>query len=95
MKPKAKAYVEEKTKSSGIKEGAPRVRSCFNCQDKYHFIAECPYGNREDHGGKLIPKEKSKIPRKKPFFKKNTFNKKPSSRIVLVTQEEYLSMRMM
>src|SRR5664279_1510226 len=88
---KAKAFVEEKTKSSGFKEGAPRVRSCFNCQDKYHFIAECPYENREDHGGKFILKDKSKMTRKKPFFKKNTSNKKPSSRIVLVTQEEYLS----
>src|SRR5664279_3009220 len=88
---KAKAFVEEKTKSSGFKEGAPRVRSCFNCQDKYHFIAECPYENREDHGGKIVLKDKSKMTRKKPFFKKNTSNKKPSSRIVLVTQEEYLS----
>src|SRR5664279_5046395 len=88
---KAKAFVEEKTKSSGLKEGAPRVRYCFNCQNKYHFIAECPYENREDHGGNLIRKDISKIPLKKPFFKKNTSNKKPSSRIVLVTQEEYLS----
>src|SRR5664279_5571725 len=88
---KAKAFVEEKTKSSGIKEGTPRVRSCFNCQEKYHFVAECPYENREDHGGRLISKDKSKMTRKKPFFKKNTSNKKPASRIVLVTQEEYLS----
>ena len=75
---KAKAYVEEKTKSRGFKEGAPKVRSCFNCQDKYHFIAECPFEKREEHGGKLILKDKSKIPRKKTFFKKNTYNKKPA-----------------
>ena len=35
---KAKDYVEEKTKSRGFKEGALKVRSCFNCQDKYHLV---------------------------------------------------------
>jgi hypothetical protein len=55
-----------------------------------HFIAKFHYDNREDHGGKLITKYKSKIPRKNPFFNKNTANKKPSLSIVLVTQEEYL-----
>src|SRR5664279_4086102 len=81
---------EQIYQSSGKKEGGPRVRSCYNCQNQFHFVAECPFENREDHGGKLVPKDKSKIPRKKPFFKKNTSNKKPS-RIVLLTQEEYSS----
>ena len=36
-------------KSSGRKEGGQRVRSCYNCQDQYHFVAECPFENREHH----------------------------------------------
>ena len=80
---KAKELVN---KSSGRKEGGQRVRSCYNCQNKYHFVAECPFENREHHGGKLVPKDKSKLAHKKPFFKKNANNKKPP-RIVLVDQE--------
>ncbi|KAK1681657.1 hypothetical protein QYE76_042505 [Lolium multiflorum] len=59
---------------------------------KHHFIAECPYENREDHGGKLILKDKSKAPRKKPFVKKSGYDicKKPS-KYVLIAREEYSS----
>jgi hypothetical protein len=84
---KARDYVN---KSSGKKEGGQRVRSCYNCQDHYHFVAECPFENREHHGGKLVRKDKSKTPNKKPFFKKNATNKKPP-RMVLISQEEYSS----
>ena len=66
------------------------MKTCFNCQNIYHYVAECPYENREEHGGKLIPKDQSKIVQKKPLVKKRPFNKKPS-RIVLLTQEEYPS----
>ncbi|KAM0906965.1 hypothetical protein ACQ4PT_016441 [Festuca glaucescens] len=88
---------QKKTTSKGTTQvvSSPRSRSCFNCDDKFHFIAECPFDNRETHGGRLIPKNKAKetkAPYKKPFNKnkKNFTNKKPS-RIVLLTQEEYSS----
>ena len=87
---KAKAQFDQSNNSSGKKDNGPRMRTCYNCQDRFHFVAECPFEKREDHGGKLIPKDKSKVPRKKPFAKKNTTNKKPS-RIVLLTQEQYSS----
>ena len=87
---KAKAQLEQRGPSSGNKEGGPRVRSCYNCQNQFHFVADCPWEKREDHGGKIVPKDKSKIPCKKPFFKKNT-SKKKSPRIVLVAEEEYSS----
>ena len=91
---KRRQHQKEKN-SSGLKSSGPRSRSCFNCGDKFHFIAECPFENRETRGGRLIPKNKAKetkAPYKKPFNKnkKNFTNKKPS-RIVLLTQEEYSS----
>jgi hypothetical protein len=64
-----------------------RVRYCYNCGDRFHFVAECPYENREDNGGKLVLKDKSKL-RKKPFVKKK-FPTKKGPRIVLMAQEEY------
>ena len=77
---KAREFVN---KTVERKEGGPRVRSCYNCQDKYHFVAECPFENREHHGGELVRKDKSKDTHKKHFFKKNAINKKPP-RIVLL-----------
>ena len=62
----------------------------LNCGDKNHFIAECMFENKEENGGKLVRKDKSKTSFKKNFVNKNSTNKKPS-RYVLVTQEEYLS----
>ena len=53
-------------------------------------MADCPFENREHHGGKLVRKDKSKDAHRKPFFKKNATNKKPP-RIVLLAQEEYSS----
>ena len=87
---KAKTQLEQRAKASSSKDGGGKVRTCFNCQDRYHFVAECPFENREEHGGKLIRKDASKITKKKPFFKKNP-NKKPTTRMVLVTEEEYSS----
>ena len=42
-----------KNNSSGTK-GKQQVRTCFNCGNVSHFVAECPYEKREDNGGKLI-----------------------------------------
>ena len=82
---KAKAYVHENTKSSNSKEGTQRLRSCFNCSSKFHFIAKFPYEPREKHAGRLVRKDKSKIPSKKHFLNKNSSHKKPAPRILLVT----------
>ena len=73
-----------KTNSSSFKPKGQRIRTCFNCGNVSHFVADCPYEKREDHGGKLIRKDKSKSPLNKTFVKK-----KPQR--VLVAQEEYFS----
>ncbi|KAK1693194.1 hypothetical protein QYE76_009891 [Lolium multiflorum] len=94
---KAKEDNIKRNHKSGFTSMGPRTRSCYNCDDKRHFIAECPYENRETHGGRLIPKDKSKdskgkyskAPNKK-FYNKSKKGKRPS-RIVLVTKEEYSS----
>src|SRR3954465_4776065 len=87
---KAKSELERKSGAYGRKENGPKLRTCFNCGDRQHFVAECPYQSREDNGGRLILKEKSKAPCKKQFVKKNApFKKQP--KIVLVAQEEYSS----
>ena len=73
---KAKVHVDQKHKASGYLEGSPKMKTCFNCQNQFHYVAECPYENREDHGGKLIYKSAAKTPNRKPYFKKNFPNKK-------------------
>ncbi|KAK1627092.1 hypothetical protein QYE76_001407 [Lolium multiflorum] len=69
-----------------------RTRSCYNYGDKNDFIAQCPYEHRETHGGRLIPKDKSKESKalNKNFYNKSKKDKMPS-RIVLMTKEEYSS----
>ena len=47
------------------------MKTCFNCQNQFNYVAECPYENREDHGGKLVYKSAAKAPIKEPYFKKN------------------------
>ncbi|KAK1627926.1 hypothetical protein QYE76_002241 [Lolium multiflorum] len=94
---KAKEDNIKRNNSSGSTSLGPRTRSCYNCGDKRHFIAQCPYEHWETHGGRLIPKDKSKdskgkdskAPNKK-FYNKSKKGKRPS-RIVLVTKEEYSS----
>src|SRR3954471_20542 len=73
-----------KSNTSSFKPKGQRMRTCFNCGNVSHFVAECPYEKREDHGGKLIRKDKSKSPLNKNFVKK-----KPQC--VLVAHEEYFS----
>ncbi|KAK1665410.1 hypothetical protein QYE76_053569 [Lolium multiflorum] len=89
---KAKEDNTKRNNSSGFKSSGPRTRSCYNCGDKNHFIAQCPYEHRETHGGRLIPKENRKDPKapNKKFYNKSKKDKRPS-RIVLVTKEEYSS----
>jgi len=87
---KAKMEVQRKSNPNGKRENATRLRTCFNCGDRYHFVADCPYEKREDHGGKLVLKKTPKAPFKKPFVKKNPINKK-SGDIILVTHEEFSS----
>ena len=73
-----------KANSSGSK-GKQRVKTCCKYGNLGHFVADCPYEHREDIGGKLIRKDKTKS-----FPNKNNFPKNmPPKR--LVAQEEYLS----
>jgi hypothetical protein len=88
---KAKEENQRRSKSSGFQRNdnnGQRVRTCYNCNNKFHFVAECPYEKREDHGGKLILKNKTKSPPKKPFMKKGG-SKKKQPKFVFLTQEEY------
>jgi hypothetical protein len=76
-----------KFKSSPRKGGDSKVRHCYNCGGIKHFIAECPYENKEDHGGRLIPKHRSsKFSSSKKHGNKD--DKKKGERL-LVAQEEY------
>jgi hypothetical protein len=88
---KAKEDNQRRSNSSGFQRNdnnGQRVRICYNCNDRFHFVAECPYEKREDHGGKLILKSKTKSPSKKPFVKKGG-SKKKQPKFVFLTQEEY------
>jgi hypothetical protein len=88
---KAKEDNQRRSKSSGFQmsdNNGQRVRTCYNCNDRFHFVDECPYEKREDHGGKLIFKSKTKSPSKKPFVKKGG-PKKKQPKFVFLTQEEY------
>ena len=95
---KAKEDNIKRNNSRGSTNSGPRTRSCYNCDDKRHFIIECPYENRELHNGRLIPKDKSKDskgkyskPLNKKFYNNKTKKGKRPSRVVLVTREEYSS----
>ncbi|KAK1616982.1 hypothetical protein QYE76_022499 [Lolium multiflorum] len=80
--------------SKSPREGQ-RGRTCYNCGDKSHFVADCMFERREDHGGRLIRKEKFKS-LSKGFSKfspksdddKVSFTKKPRAFII---REEYSS----
>jgi hypothetical protein len=87
---KAKEDNQRRSKSSGFQRNdnnGQRVRTCYNCSDRFHFVAKFPYEKREDHGGKLILQNKNKSPSKKPFVKKGG-SKKKQPKFVFLTQEE-------
>src|SRR3954468_3219467 len=56
---------------------SPKARSCYNCNDKSRFVVKCPFENREDNGGRLICKIKSRPPHplNKNYVVKNVANK--------------------
>ena len=98
---KAKEQNYQRNSTSSFKGIGLRPRTCYNCQDKLHFVAECPYEPREEHGGRLILKSKTKeiketkeakAPFKKQFIKnKKGSTSRKSGRMVLIAQEEYTS----
>jgi hypothetical protein len=51
-----------------------RPKTCYNCSNLNHYIAECPWENREDHNGKLVRKDKSKGNGNKNYVKKRVPN---------------------
>jgi hypothetical protein len=46
-----------KSTSPSKPKATSRVRTCYNCGNHNHFIAECPYDRVEDHNGRLVRKE--------------------------------------
>jgi hypothetical protein len=64
-----------------------RVRTCYNCGNQYHFIADCPYERVEDHNGRLLRKEM----KAKSYPPRNSDKKKVVPIHSLTTQEEYPS----
>src|SRR4051812_9993913 len=73
---KAKMEMQRRSNPNGRRENVTKLRTYFNCGDRYHFVAGCPYEKREYHECKLVPRITSKDPYKKPFIKKNPINKK-------------------
>jgi hypothetical protein len=68
------------------KGGDSKIRHCYNCGGIKHFIAECPYENKEDYGGRFIPKRRSS-----KFSSKNQGNKEDEKKgqRLLGAHEEY------
>ena len=73
------------SRPSAPRPSGPRTRTCFNCGNANHFKAECPYENREDHGGRLVRKDKTKPPPNKNTGNKN-FNKAPQRGLIALEQ---------
>lgn len=90
-KPDIKSRSRDNTRFNSSNK-SPKGRSCYNYNDKSHFVAKCPFENREDNGGRLIRKIKSRPPHplNKNYAIKNVTNKERA----IVVHEEYLSARM-
>jgi hypothetical protein len=53
-----RAFMKKWKSSSPSKPKATsRVRTCYNCGNHKHFIAECPYERVEDHNGRLVARK--------------------------------------
>jgi hypothetical protein len=79
----------KKWKSSSLSKpkATSRVRTCYNCGNQYHFIADCPYERVEDHNGRLVRKEM----KAKSYPPRNSDKKKAVPIHALMNQEEYIS----
>ena len=86
-----KKAIDQRQQASGRRPSGPKLRVCYNCDSRFHFIAECPYERKEDHNGRLVLKDKSRAPKKKPFVKKKRFNNKKQTKVVLLNKEEEYS----
>jgi hypothetical protein len=83
-----RAFMKKWKSSSPSKlKATSRVRTCYNCGNQHHFIADCPYERVEDHNGRLVRKEM-----KAKSYPPRNFDKDKAVPIhALTTQEEYLS----
>jgi hypothetical protein len=81
-----RAFIKKWKSSSPSKPKATsRVRTCYNCGNQKHFIADCPYERVEDHNGRLICKEM----KAKSYPPRNSNKKKAIPIRALTTQKEY------
>lgn len=73
------------TKNKGRESSSmKKARTCFNCGDSEHFVAECPFKSRIENGGRLIKKNN--------FAPKNkNFMKKVPQKAMMANEQEYLS----
>jgi hypothetical protein len=83
-----RAFMKKWRSSSPSKPKATsRVRTCYNCGNQNHFIADCPYERVEDHNGRLVRKEM----KTKSYPPRNSDKKRVIPIHALTTQEEYPS----
>jgi hypothetical protein len=83
-----RAFMKKWKSSSPSKPKATsRVRTCYNCGNQKHFIADCPYERVEDNNGRLVCKEM----KTKSYPPRNSDKKRVIPPRSLFTQEEYLS----
>jgi hypothetical protein len=76
-----------KSSSTSNPKATSRVRTCYNCGNQHHFIADCPYEIVEDHNGRLVRKEI----KAKSYPSRNSDKKKVVPIHAFTTQEEYPS----
>jgi hypothetical protein len=77
---KTKEDNQRRIKSSGFQRNdnnGQRVRTCYNCNDRFHFVAECPYEKKEDHGGK-------------PIFKKGWIQEEATTKVCVLDSRKVL-----
>jgi hypothetical protein len=78
---------KRKSSSPSKPKGTSGVRTCYNCGNQKHFIADFPYERVEDHNGRLVHKEM----KDKSYPPRNSDKKKDIPTRALMTQEEYPS----